>query len=123
MGSSYFVSADRRSDASWPFTADQLAAAVTGTWPGSALTGDFDGTLDITVHIGADRCALSYQADNHVLVFQDRDPLGAPLTVVHTLLRALAPTVPAVWWADFDGTLEPLDLAAGLDRFVAEFGT
>ncbi|MFF1874359.1 hypothetical protein [Streptomyces sp. CB03911] len=55
MGSSYFVSADRRTDAPWPFTAEQLAATVTGTWPGSTFAGDFDGTLDITVRLGADK--------------------------------------------------------------------
>ncbi|GHH73046.1 hypothetical protein GCM10018781_36580 [Kitasatospora indigofera] len=51
MGSSYFVSADRRTDATWPFTAEQLAAT-----PGSTFAGDFDGTLDITVRLGADHC-------------------------------------------------------------------
>ncbi|MFF3594514.1 hypothetical protein [Kitasatospora indigofera] len=122
MGSSYFVSADRCNDATWPFTAEQLAATVTGTWPGSTIAGDSDGTLDITVRLGTDQCVLSYQAGLHVLVLPDRDPLSAPLTVVHTLLRVLAPTVPAVWWADFDATPEPLDLVAGLDRFIDAFG-
>ncbi|MCX5209925.1 hypothetical protein OG689_11580 [Kitasatospora sp. NBC_00240] len=122
MGSSYFVSADRRSDATWHFTAEQLAATVTRVWPGSTLAGDLDDTLDITVRAGEHRCELSYQADLQVLVLRDQDPLPATLAVVHTLLSELAPAVPAVRWADFDASPEPLDLTAGPDRFVEDFG-
>jgi hypothetical protein len=122
VGSSYFVSADRRSGAAWPFTAEQLAAAIVRIWPPSSLAGDSDGTLDITVRTGDHRCELSHQTDHQILVLRDQEPLSASLTVVHTLLRELAPGVLAVWWADFDAALEPLDPRVDLEQFIDDFG-
>ncbi|MFJ9953379.1 hypothetical protein [Kitasatospora sp. NPDC091207] len=54
--------------------------------------------------------------------FADREPWSAPLTVLHTVLREIAPDVRLVWWADFDATLETLDLSTDLQRFVDDFG-
>ncbi|MFE3113739.1 hypothetical protein ACFXKJ_37910 [Kitasatospora indigofera] len=122
MGSSYFVSADRHTGAAWPFTAEQLTASVVRIWPQSSVNEDNDDTLNITVRAGDHHCELSYQADLQVLIFRDQEPLSAPLTVVHTLLRELAPGVPAVWWADFDATLEPLDPTLDLQQFIDDFG-
>ncbi|MFD9591991.1 hypothetical protein ACFWA9_04430 [Kitasatospora sp. NPDC059973] len=54
--------------------------------------------------------------------FADREPWSAPLTVIYTVLRELAPTVPVVWWFDYDATMEPLDRSADLRTFISGFG-
>jgi hypothetical protein len=122
VGSNYFASADRRTGAAWPFSTEQLTTAIARIWPYSTVSDDGDDTLDITVRAGDHLCELSYQTDHQVLVFRDQEPLSAPLTIVHTLLRELAPGIPAVWWADFDATLEPLDATVSLGQFIDDFG-
>lgn len=76
----------------------------------------------LQVSVGNDHCELTYQIDHRVFVFRDQDPLTPPLTIIHTLLRDLAPEVPAVWWAEFDATLELFDATADLEQVVDDFG-
>ncbi|MER5642210.1 hypothetical protein ABT095_35375 [Kitasatospora sp. NPDC002227] len=122
MGSHYFISADRTSGAAWPFTAAQLGEALLRRWPQSTVTDAGDDNLDLDVRVEQNRCELTYQADHQVFVFRDQDPLDPPLAIVHTLLRDLAPTVPALWWADYDATPEPFDVTAELAEVIQDFG-
>jgi hypothetical protein len=121
VGSSFFVSADRTRGAVWPFTAEQLTDAVTRLWPGSTVGGTPDDVLDFDIRVEDQDLPFSWQVDNQVLVFPDQEPLSTPALIVHRLLRELAPDVPAVWWADYDATLEPVDLSPDPEGFVRDF--
>ncbi|MDH6122025.1 hypothetical protein ABH930_006383 [Kitasatospora sp. GAS204A] len=123
MGATFYISADRQQNAAWPFTTEQFEQTVANLWPeGSVSTA----TADLRcVHVPVDDhwCEVLYDPENGVLSFPEREPWSAPLTVVHTLLRRLAPAVPAVWWADYDPLMEPLDLGLELGDFIAAFGS
>ncbi|MER6400849.1 hypothetical protein ABT263_33135 [Kitasatospora sp. NPDC001603] len=125
MGSDFYVSADReKTGGPWPFTREQLEESVTRNWPGAAVGEYFEGRhLEIQVEVGPGQVAeLSFGLRHRVLSFADREPWSAPLTVIHTVLRELAPTVPVVWWIDYDATTEALDLSADLRTFISGFG-
>jgi hypothetical protein len=122
VGSSYFVSADRQQGAAWSFTTDQLTETVTRLWPGSTVGGDPDDVIDLDIAVDEQTtCPFSWQVEYQVLTFPDQEPLHTPALVIHRLLRELAPDVPAVWWADFDATLEPVDLSPDPAGFVRDF--
>jgi hypothetical protein len=91
-------------------------------WPQSTVTQTPEDDLDLQVRVGENTCELTYQTDHQVFVFRDQDPLTPPLAIIHTLLRDLAPHAAAVWWADFDASLEPFDVTAGLEQVVDDFG-
>jgi hypothetical protein len=122
VGSHYFISADQSGGAAWPFTPDQLTNALLNRWPQSTVTETPGDNLDLEVRVGEDHCELTYQMDHQVFVFRDQDPLTPPLAIIHTLLRDLAPDVPAVWWSEFDASLEPFDVTADLEQVVEDFG-
>jgi hypothetical protein len=64
VGSSYFVSADRRRGAAWSFTTDQLTETVTRIWPGSTVGGDPDDVVDLDVAVDAQTtCPFSWQVE------------------------------------------------------------
>lgn len=121
MGSSFFVSADRQHGAAWTFTTDQLTEAVTRLWPGSTVGAAPDDVLDLDILIDDRTCPFSWQLEHQVLVFPDQEPLSTPALIVHRLLCELAWDVPAVWWADYDATLEPIDLSPDPAEFVRQF--
>ncbi|MFB7380809.1 hypothetical protein ACFC6U_26130 [Kitasatospora purpeofusca] len=122
MGSSFNISADREHVGPWTFTAEQVQASVLGHWPQATVSGAFENFLEIVADVGAARPAeLSYNLRHAVFSFEDRGSPVAPLTVVHQVLHDLAPTVPVVWWIDYDVDLQPLDLTRGLDAFIAGF--
>ncbi|MCX4745797.1 hypothetical protein OG455_09715 [Kitasatospora sp. NBC_01287] len=122
MGATFYISADRQAGAAWTFTADQLARAVPERWPGATVSEPADGLLVLHVPVEDHWCEVFFDPEYGVLSFADKEPWSAPLTVVHGLLRALAPAVPLVRWADYDAELEPIDLNLGLAEFVARFG-
>ncbi|MGQ4511722.1 hypothetical protein [Streptomyces sp. DW26H14] len=136
MGATFFVSADRESGAAWTFTDDELSACVTRLWPGSRLS-DGDGILELAIRETDVRDAgvadaggretgrvhpFAWQTEHRVLTFPDQDPLDGAARIVHRLLSTLAPDVPAVWWADYDADLEPVDLSLDETTFAREFG-
>ncbi|MCA1218428.1 hypothetical protein [Streptomyces sp. 8L] len=65
---------------------------------------------------------FAWQTEHRVLTFPDQDPLDGAARIVHRLLSTLAPDVPAVWWADYDADLEPVDLSLDETTFAREFG-
>lgn len=78
---------------------------------------------EIRVEVEPGRWAeLSYHLRSRVFSFEDREPWSAPLGVLHTVLRELAPDVPAVWWPDFDAVPQPFDLSADLPTVIEGFG-
>ncbi|MFD9063290.1 hypothetical protein ACFVZ3_17455 [Kitasatospora purpeofusca] len=124
MGSSFNISADREHVGPWTFTAEQVQESVLGHWPQATVSGEFENFLEIVADVGAVRPAeLSYNLSHAVFSFEDRGSPVGPLTVVYRVLHDLAPTVPVVWWIDYDVDLQPLDLTGGLDAFIAGFPT
>ncbi|MBP0454031.1 MULTISPECIES: hypothetical protein [unclassified Kitasatospora] len=125
MGSEFYVSSDREQTGPWPFTREQLEESVIRNWPGASVGEFFEGRhLEIQVEVEPGQLAeLSFSLRHRVFSFADREPWSAPLTVIYTVLRELAPTVPVVWWIDYDATMEPLDLSADLQAFIRSFGT
>ncbi|TYC68157.1 hypothetical protein EH183_40590 [Streptomyces sp. CB01881] len=124
MGSSFYVHADSRDGGpAWAFTRAELAAALTAHWPGASVADSVEGWAEILVEVEPGQWAeLSYNLRGRAFSFEDREPWSAPLTVLHTVLRDLAPDVPVVWWPDFDAVLEPFDLAADLSAVLDAFG-
>ncbi|KIF76371.1 hypothetical protein QR77_25785 [Streptomyces sp. 150FB] len=111
MGSSFYVSADREDGAEWTFTDDELSACVTRLWPGSRIThADSGGILEMSVQQGGQVHPFAWQTGHRVLTYPDQEPLDGADRIVRRLLRALAPGVRAVRWADHDATPEPVDL-------------
>ncbi|WP_327072525.1 hypothetical protein OG196_04905 [Kitasatospora purpeofusca] len=122
MGSSFNISADRERVGPWAFTGEQVRESVLRHWPNATVSGEFENFLEIVADVGAARPAeLSYNLRHGVFSFEDRGSPVGPLTVVHRVLQELAPTVPVVWWIDYDVDLRPLDLTRGLDAFIAGF--
>ncbi|CAN3978551.1 hypothetical protein [Kitasatospora purpeofusca] len=122
MGSSFNISADRERVGPWAFTGEQVRESVLRQWPDATVSGEFENFLEIVADVGAARPAeLSYNLRHGVFSFEDRGSPVGPLTVVHRVLQDLAPTVPVVWWIDYDVDLRPLDLTRGLDAFIAGF--
>ncbi|MEU9115122.1 hypothetical protein AB0D04_25875 [Streptomyces sp. NPDC048483] len=120
MGSSFFVSADQQHGASWPFSTEQLIEAVTRLWPGSDVAGALDDFLELDIQADDRSLPFSWQVEYQVLIFPDQDPLSEPAQIVHRLLRELAPGIPAVWWTEFDATLEPIDLSPDPEPFIRQ---
>jgi hypothetical protein len=75
----------------------------------------------VTVRLAGTEHSLSYHAQDPVLVFRDQDPPTGPAALVLGLLRRLAPDTPAVWFADFDGTVNPLRLDATVAELAEAF--
>ncbi|MEV6972625.1 hypothetical protein [Kitasatospora sp. NPDC093806] len=120
MGSSFYVSA---AGAPWAFSREQLADALARHWPGATVSDVFERFVEIHAEVAPGQVAeLSFHKEHKVFSFADREPWSAALTVLHTVLGELAPGVPAVWWIDFDGTLEPLELSLPLEQFIDDFG-
>ncbi|MEV0537643.1 hypothetical protein [Kitasatospora sp. NPDC050463] len=123
MGSDFYVSSDREQVGPWPFTRERLEESVTRNWPGASVGEIFEGHLEIQVEVEPGQFTeLFFNLTHHVFSFADRGSLSAPLTVIYTVLRELAPTVPVVWWIDYDVTPAPLDLGADLSTFTSSFG-
>lgn len=121
MGSSFFVSADQPNGASWPFSTDQLVAAITRLWTGSATGGRRGDVLEMDVHVDGRTLAFDWNVAHQVLRFPDQDPLAEPARIVHRLLREVAPDVPAIWWTEYDATPEPIDLSPDAEKFIRAF--
>ncbi|MEV0194450.1 hypothetical protein AB0I39_38755 [Kitasatospora purpeofusca] len=125
MGSSFNISADREHVGPWAFTGEQVRESVVRHWPDATVSDAFENFLEIVADVEAVESArpaeLSYNLRHGVFSFEDRGSPVAPLTVVYRVLRDLAPTVPVVWWIDYDADLQPLDLTRGLDAFIAGF--
>ncbi|GLW75273.1 hypothetical protein Kpho02_75700 [Kitasatospora phosalacinea] len=122
MGATFYVSADRSAAPAWPFTEQQLVEAVRRHWPESTAGVVPRGALEIDVRVGDERCAIVYHHDLRFFAFRDREPLEAPVLVLHTLLKDLAPTTPAVRWSTDDGSPEPFDLRADAAQVAEDFG-
>ncbi|MFF8785168.1 hypothetical protein [Streptomyces sp. NPDC015125] len=121
MGSSFFVSADQPNGAFWPFSTDQLTDAVTRLWPGSTIGGMRNGVLEMDIHVDDRTLPFDWNTAYQVLRFPDQDPLAAPARIVHRLLREVAPDAPAVWWTEYDATMEPIDLSPDPEEFLRAF--
>ncbi|MFJ1936758.1 hypothetical protein ACIOGZ_29375 [Kitasatospora sp. NPDC088160] len=120
MGSSFYISADREKAGPWTFTGDQVADSVRRHWPDATVSNAFEGFLEIVADVEPGRPAeLSFNLRHGVFGFEDRGSPVGPLTVIYEVLHDLAPQVPVVWWIDYDVDLQPLDLAGGLDAFIA----
>ncbi|WP_329454092.1 hypothetical protein [Streptomyces sp. NBC_01497] len=122
MGSTFFVSADRETGAAWTFTDDELSACVSRLWPDSRMSSS-GGILELDIQEFDRVHPFAWQTEHRVLTFPDQDPLEGAARIVHQLLHELAGDVPAVWWADYDATPEPVDLTMDPDDFAREFGS
>lgn len=123
MGSSFYVSADREQAGPWSFSRARLEESLGRHWPEASVSDVFEGFVEIRAEVKPGTWAeLSFDKEHRVFSFADREPWSAPLTVLHTVLREIAPDVPVVWWADFDATLETLDLSTDLQTFIDAFG-
>jgi hypothetical protein len=123
VGSSFYVSADREAGSQWQFTAEDVGRVVLAHWPDADLGHRQDGTVDLLVRVGDSQCELSFDPEYGVFSFADRVPWAAPLTVIYAVLHELVSGTPAVWWADFDATMEPLDVSVDLAGFISSFGS
>ena len=123
MPGKYYISPNEGQGARWSFTTEGFAEAVTDLWPNTELAGPYQGhdIIDVTVQLGGNKHTLSYNADNPVLVFRDQDPATGPATLILSLLRRLAPDVPVVWFADFDGSVYPLNLDHTVEQLAEAF--
>ncbi|GAB7189005.1 hypothetical protein ATKI12_8836 [Kitasatospora sp. Ki12] len=120
MGSSFNISADRERVGPWAFTGEQVKERVLVYWPDAMVGSAFEGFLEIVADVEPGRPAeLSFNLRHAVFSFEDRGSPVGPLTVIYRVLHDLAPEVPVVWWIDYDVDLQPLDLAGGLDAFIA----
>ncbi|MFF2821166.1 hypothetical protein ACFVT9_37280 [Kitasatospora cineracea] len=122
MGANFYISVDRSTAPAWPFTEQQLARAVQRRWPESASATVPGEVLEVDVRVGDEHCEITYHYDRQFFTFPDQEPLRVPVVIIHTLLRDLAPTTPAVWWADYDGTPEPFDVQADAEQVAEDFG-
>ncbi|MFG3226886.1 hypothetical protein ACGF07_19130 [Kitasatospora sp. NPDC048194] len=122
MGSTFYISADRERAGPWTFTGDQVTDCVRRHWPASTVSHAFERFLEIDVEVEPGRRAeLSFNLRHGAFSFEDREPHSASLTVVHAVLHELAPDTPVVWWIDYDGDPQPLDLAGGRQAFIDSF--
>ncbi|MGA5820834.1 hypothetical protein ACPC54_23575 [Kitasatospora sp. NPDC094028] len=122
MGASFYVSADRRQSGPWTFTGEQVKECIRRHWPDATVSRAFEDFLEIAAEVEpAQRAELSYNLKHGAFSFEDRAPHSAPLIVIYTVLHELAPTVPVVWWIDYDVDLQPLDLAGGREAFLSSF--
>ncbi|MGW2393925.1 hypothetical protein ACWCYK_31205 [Streptomyces lydicamycinicus] len=123
MAGHYYVSPDQEDNGSWSFTPDQLRQTATELWPGSKVSGPFPprDTIDLDIALPSNRCRLTFHPASQALVFRDQDPLVAPAEVILGLLNALAPHTPTVWYTDFDGTPEDLDLTIDAATLAEDF--
>ncbi|MER7850332.1 hypothetical protein ABTZ03_41110 [Kitasatospora sp. NPDC096077] len=122
MGSTFYVSADREHAGPWTFTGEQVKDCVRRHWPNATVSAAFENFLEIHLEaVPGEWAELSFNLRHGAFSFEDREPHSAPLTVLHTVLRELAPTVPVVWWIDYDADLQPLDLAGSLAAFIDSF--
>ncbi|MFJ4680318.1 hypothetical protein [Kitasatospora sp. NPDC088783] len=122
MGAKFYVSADRSVVPAWPFTEQQVAEAVQRRWPESTAGVVPGDVLEIDVRVGDEHCEILFYDDLRFFAFRDQEPLRVPVVIIHTLLRDLAPTTPAIWWADYDGTPEPFDVQADAEQVAEDFG-
>ncbi|MGC0416487.1 hypothetical protein [Embleya sp. AB8] len=122
MGSSFYVGADRERAGPWTFTGEQVKECVRRHWPDAMVSSVFENFLEIDAELEPGRRAeLSFNLRHGAFSFADREPLSAPLTVIHTVLHELAPTTPVVRWIDFDGEPTRMNLDGGLQGFVDSF--
>ncbi|MDH6709834.1 hypothetical protein P3T27_006583 [Kitasatospora sp. MAA19] len=122
MGSTFYVSADREHAGPWTFTGEQVKDCVRRHWPASTVSSAFENFLEIDAEVEpGQRAELSFNLRHGAFSFEDREPHSAPLTVIYTVLRELAPQTPVVWWIDYDADLQPLDLAGGRGAFIDSF--
>ncbi|MFF9645901.1 hypothetical protein [Kitasatospora aureofaciens] len=122
MGSTFYVSADREHAGPWTFTGEQVKDCVRRHWPTSTVSGVFENFLEIEAEVEpGQRAELSFNLRHGAFSFEDREPHSAPLTVIYTVLRELAPQTPVVWWIDYDADLQPLDMTGGQEAFIDSF--
>ncbi|MFJ4188218.1 hypothetical protein [Kitasatospora sp. NPDC089509] len=122
MGSTFYVSADREHAGLWTFTGEHVKDCVRRHWPDATVSGAFENFLEIHVEAEPGQWTeLSFNLRHGAFSFEDREPHSAPLTVLYAVLRELAPTVPVVWWIDYDADLQPLDLTGSLAAFIDSF--
>ncbi|MFB7664914.1 hypothetical protein ACFC1R_13325 [Kitasatospora sp. NPDC056138] len=121
VGGSYYICPDEGRGGAWTFGPEQVAHTVQALWPQPQPVGPLrsDGVVDFDLRIGGLRCSISYFTDRRFFTFRDQEPLELPFRVVHGVLTVLAPGVPAVWTADFDGTMYPVDLSVGVEEFLS----
>jgi hypothetical protein len=125
MSGSYYVMADEEHGHTWQFTAAQVEQAIHAAFPQAATAGPWEAfdVHEATIPLeGADRpMRFSYFAENRFFTFRDRDPIDAHFQALFTVLAALAPTVPVIWYADWYFQPQRVDLSAGLPELLGPF--
>lgn len=122
MSGKYFVSADQEQGARWPFTTEELLRAAAELRPDAEIGGPYEpqGTIEISLPGQHREHTVTYHPGTPVFVFPEQDEVEVPATLVLELLQRLAPDVPAVWFADFEGIIHPLRLDATAEEFAEE---
>ncbi|MFB7669585.1 hypothetical protein ACFC1R_37735 [Kitasatospora sp. NPDC056138] len=127
MGGKYYISPDEDRGGVWEFTPDQVTRTIHSLWPQPQPipldTSPSSGIFDFDVQVNGESCELTYFADEQFFVIPDQDPLELPFRVVYSVLTTLAPSVPAVWMADFDGAVHSVDLSIGVENLLTRFHT
>jgi hypothetical protein len=122
MSGKYFVSANEEQGARWPFTAEELLRAAAELRPEAEVSGPYepDGTIEISLPGEDGPHTLTYHSATPVFVFAERDEVEPPAALVLDLLRRLAPGIPTIWFADFEGLIHPLRLDTTAEELAEE---
>jgi hypothetical protein len=122
MSGKYFVSANEEEGARWPFTAEELMRAAAELRPEAEICGPYgpDGVVEISLAGEDGPHTVTFHSGTPVLVFAERDEVEPPAALVLDLLRRLAPGVPTIWFADFEGVIHPLRLDGTKEEFAEE---
>lgn len=132
MSGQYYVVPNENEGGQWRFTREQLARPVSEIRPGATVGGPYEGG-------SMNRDGNTYQIDipsgetwTHEVIYQDNpdgfsfrtgneEDLDATAGLVFQVIQRLAPHVPAVWVASFDGAVYPLRVEGRIPgEFVRE---
>lgn len=124
MSGQYHVLPDTGAGGRWNFTREQLARLSSEIRPGSKVGGPYgeNETYQIDIPSGEGWThEVVYQANPDGFSFRTGDEIDVTGGLVFQIIQRLAPDVPAMWVADFDGEVYPLRIAGRTEGdFVRE---
>lgn len=113
MSGQYFIVPDEGRGGRWNFTEEQLAQLASEIRPGSEISGPYgeNDIYQIDIPAGGARThEVIYQAKTMGFSFRTGE-IRLTGGLVFQILRQLAPDIPALWIASFDGTPYPFRVA------------
>lgn len=124
MSGTYYVVANQDEGGRWDFSGEQLAALASEVRPGATVSGPFGDSDAYHIEIPGEedwKHEVLYQAQTMTFSFEEENEIDLTGGLVFQILQRLAPTTPAIWVADFDGTIHSLQIEGRSEEdFVRE---